>query len=133
MTGTDLARAAEALVGAPFRLHGRDPAHGLDCVGVIVAALAACGIRTAEPHGYGLRNRTIGAWLGCAEHAGLVRVFGPIHAGDVLLVRPGPGQHHLLVATGADRFVHAHAGLRRVVTQPGPLPWPVKRHWHPAS
>ncbi len=31
--------------------------------------------------------------------------------------RPGPGQHHLLVALGGAGFVHAHAGLRRVVVE----------------
>ena len=49
--------------------------------------------------------------------------------GDLILARPGPAQHHLLVASGPDRFIHAHAGLRRVVAMPGPLPWPVLHRW----
>lgn len=133
MTGTELAAAAERLVGAPFRLHGRDPALGLDCVGVVAAAFAACGIRAVEPRGYGLRNRQIDGWLALAERAGLAEIAAPGEAGDVVLVRPGPGQHHLLVAVGDNRFVHAHAGLRRVVVQPAPLPWPVERRWRLAS
>jgi cell wall-associated NlpC family hydrolase len=131
MTGEDFARAAEALAGAPFRLHGRDPATGLDCVGVVAAAFAACGRQPREPRGYGLRNRAIGGWLALAEEAGLAEVEDGRRPGDIALVRPGPGQHHLLVALAGDRFVHAHAGLRRVVVQPGPLPWPIERRWRP--
>jgi len=127
--GAEFAAAAEALVGAPFRLHGRDPAAGLDCVGVVAAAFKACGREVREPRGYGLRNRSVAPLLDLAAANDLVETDGPIAPGDVLLVRPGPGQHHLLVASCPGRFVHAHAGLRRVVAQPGPLPWPTQRRW----
>ena len=133
MTGAQLAVAAEALVGAPFRLHGRDPASGLDCVGVAAAALSKIGRAVREPDGYGLRNRSIARLLALAEANGFAEARGPLAAGDLLLVRPGPGQHHLLLAAGPDRFIHAHAGLRRVVAQPGPLPWPIERRWRLAS
>jgi hypothetical protein len=59
MTGDELAAQARALVGAPFRLHGRDPETGLDCLGVLAAALAACGISARLPNGYVLRNRIL--------------------------------------------------------------------------
>ena len=38
-TGEALATAAEQLIGIPFRLHGRNPETGLDCVGVVAAAV----------------------------------------------------------------------------------------------
>lgn len=129
ISGAELAAAAEALAGAPFRLHGRDPALGLDCVGVVAAAFAGCGRRPAEPHGYGLRNRSVAAWLATAEAADLAETEAPAQPGDIVLARPGPGQHHLLVALAGGRFVHAHAGLRRVVIQPAPIPWPIERRW----
>lgn len=129
MTGADLAAAAAALEGVPFRLHGRDPARGLDCVGVVAAAFAVCGKTAREPRGYGLRNSSIRSYMDLARDAGFVEAVGPEAPGDVVLVRPGPGQHHLLVALGHHRFAHAHAGIRRVVIQPGPLPWPVERRW----
>ena len=125
MTGDQLAAAAEALVGAPFRLHGRDPATGVDCVGVVLTAL---GTRV-KVRGYGLRNRSIAPFLELAAASGFAPHDGPTERGDLLLVRPGPGQHHLLIAAAPDRFVHAHAGLRRVVLQPGPLAWPVECVW----
>jgi cell wall-associated NlpC family hydrolase len=124
-----VACAAAALVGVPYRLHGRDPCTGLDCVGVAAAALDACGRLKRAPAGYSMRNRTIAPLLALAPDNGLVVAEGPVAEGDILLVRPGPGQHHLLIAVAEDRFVHAHAGLRRVVAQPGPLPWPIEGRW----
>lgn len=123
------ARTAEALVGTRFRLHGRDPATGLDCVGLVGVALAACGRLVCYPQGYRLRNLCIENWLEFAERNGLCRCTGPARHGDVILTRPGPAQHHLLIALGAGRFVHAHAGLRRVASQALILPQPPPAHW----
>lgn len=39
----DIAAAAESFIGTPFRHQGRRPGGGLDCVGVWVCALEACG------------------------------------------------------------------------------------------
>ena len=128
--GAALAAAAEALVGTPFRLHGRDE-WGLDCVGLVIAALKATGCEPEALADYQLRQRDIRPWLGCIAQLGLQVATGPIAPGDVLLVRPGAAQHHLLVASRSGGFVHAHAGLRRVVHSPAPLTWPVLRHWRP--
>ena len=110
------AAAAEALVGTPFRLHGRNPETGLDCVGLVGAALTASGRRVRYPFGYRLRNATIHRWLGFAKANGLLPVEGPVLPGDVLLTQPGPAQYHLIVAIAGDRVVHAHAGRNRVVS-----------------
>jgi hypothetical protein len=61
------------------------------------------------------------------ENFGLVPVTGG-RAGDVALVRSGPGQLHLVILTGGG-FVHADAMLRRVVERPGAVPWPVIGCW----
>lgn len=128
--GAALATAAKAYVGVPFRLHGRSR-DGLDCVGLLGWALADCGRHVPLPQGYGLRNRDPERLFACFLPAGFMRQEdgAPIHAGDVLAVTPGPAQQHLLIATGEDQFVHAHAGLRRVVRTGAPLPWPVVQHW----
>ncbi|MCA0979068.1 peptidoglycan endopeptidase [Qipengyuania flava] len=134
------AAAAERLVGTPFRLHGREPEHGLDCVGVVLCALRRCGVDGGGfAPCYGLRNSSIAALLPMAAALGLREVEGGRQRGDVLLVRAGPAQQHLLVitegvrtgnvSTGGDCFVHAHAGLRRVVLQHGADAWPLIRHW----
>lgn len=127
VTGDDLARAALALVGAPFRLHGRDPMTGLDCVGVVEAACRACGCHAVLPRDYTLRSRRTAAPAAHAARLGLAPATEPIEPGDVVMVRIGACQHHLAIAAAPGRFVHAHAGLRRIVA--GPLPWPLTGHW----
>lgn len=109
---SEIAARARALVGTRFRLHGRDPATGLDCIG-LVAAATGVPART----GYALRGgdpREIEAVL---RAAGFVRASA-IAPGDVVLSRPGPGQLHLGVSS-ATGTVHADATLRRVVERPG--------------
>ena len=132
MSGAALAAAAERFVGTPFRLHGRDPARGLDCVGLLAASLAEAGRPVFAPVGYRLRQVAVERFLGAAVRCGLAGTAAPIEPGDVLLARPGPAQHHLVVAV-AGGFVHAHAGLGRVVLTPPPLEWPVEHHWRLAA
>lgn len=132
-TGERVAAAALALVGTPFRLHGRDPATGLDCVGLAAVALRAAGLTAVPPQGYGLRNASIKAALAFTERSAIAPAFGQIVPGDLILTTPGPSQHHLMVAGPGDVFIHAHAGLRRVVATPGPLAWPIERRWRPQT
>lgn len=129
MTPDIFAARAEALVGTPFRLGGRDPASGLDCIGLVASACKAA----EAPIGYGLRNTEIERHLAFAARAGFVPASGEVQRGDLILARPGPAQHHLLVALGPNRFVHAHAGLRRVALHPGPLAWPEAARWRLAQ
>jgi hypothetical protein len=59
----------------------------------------------------------------------------PIEPGDVVLLQPATGQFHLAVAgTGGD-WIHAHAGLRRVVATPEMPSGLILHHWRlrPAS
>lgn len=127
--GEALAQAAAALVGCPFRLHGRDPTSGLDCVGLVAAALTATGPPPVAPGGYGLRNLGVDPWLPFAAQAGLEAVSDEVRAGDVLLIALGFAQHHLVIAADAESCVHAHAGLGRVVRQPWDPAWQVSAHW----
>lgn len=127
--GDALAEAARALLGCPFRLHGRDPATGLDCVGLVSAALATSGMRAVVPTGYGLRNLDIAQWLPLARQSGLVPAPGAIGAGEVLLIALTHCQHHLVIAADAATVIHAHAGLRRVVLQPLDPAWQIAAKW----
>ena len=118
--------AALAAVGARFRLHGREAATGLDCVGLAALAMAAGGRSGPVPTGYRLRGgdrRAVEAVAGDE----LVAADGE-RAGDLLLFAAGPGQLHLAVRTDAG-FVHADAGLGRVVERPGDAPWPLLAAW----
>lgn len=129
MSGAALAAAAASLVGTRFRLHGRAPDTGLDCVGLLAASLAAIGRAAPLPNGYRLRARSLPGVEAAAQTCGFLPASGGIRAGDVLLVRPGPCQFHLVIAATHGRFVHAHAGLKRVVMLDRLPDWRPAGHW----
>ena len=109
--------AGAALVGTRFRLQGRDAATGLDCVGVIVAAHAAAGVRLEAIDDYALRGFAAERAAAALLTAGFVRVGDAVQPGDVGLFKLPARQLHLaLLAPG--QMIHADAGLRRVVMAP---------------
>jgi murein DD-endopeptidase / murein LD-carboxypeptidase len=129
--GLEMAARARALVGTPYRPQGRDPRFGLDCVGTAAAAAGLAGDEVRR--NYGLRGQRLAE----IEHElcefGWLPVPGEETApGDVIVCQTGPAQFHLAVAL-VKSFVHADAGLRRVVERPMPLPWPVEGIWRRAE
>lgn len=129
LTGQALATAALTLEGVPWRLHGRDPLHGLDCIGLLGAAMARAGHPVLLPSGYPLRLTRLDGWLPDPPTLGFAEATGPIWPGDVVLTRPGPAQFHLAIALTGDggEWIHAHAGLRRVVRSPDLTGTPIAR------
>lgn len=118
---TDYAERARALVGTRFRPQGRCE-HGLDCVGVVLATFQIDG--RAVRANYSLRGehrREVEG--GLREHFRRVPVRRS-RPGDVLVMSAGSQQIHLGIRTTVG-FVHAHAGIRRVVETPGMPEWPV--------
>ena len=128
-SGEERARAARACIGVPFRPQGRDPLRALDCVGLAGVAFG----RTDLPNGYALRGgdaERITAGLGAM---GLRRMAADeAIEGDLMLVESGARQFHFLIKTRGG-FVHADAGLRRVVETPGRPRWPVIGIWREGS
>jgi cell wall-associated NlpC family hydrolase len=129
VSGLALAHAAESYIGARFRLRGRDRVTGFDCVGLVSAALAKAGREAPAPREYRLRQLEVEAFLPLSARVGLAETDAPVEPGDVLLMKAGPAQFHLAIAASEGGIVHAHAGLRRVVLTPFPLPWPIVRQW----
>lgn len=127
--GERLADAARRLAGSPFRLHGRDPATGLDCIGVLAASLRDAGMPAPLPTGYSLRSRSIAGLEAIAVQCGFGLATDTAEAGDVVLARPNACQFHLLVALGPDLFVHAHAGIGRVILSAWPQDWRIAGHF----
>ncbi|WP_347302750.1 NlpC/P60 family protein [Croceibacterium sp. TMG7-5b_MA50] len=124
-----IAEAAERLVDVPFRLGGRDRAHGLDCVGVVVTALAACVDGPIAVPPYAMRRTHLRPFDRRAEEHGLQPASGRRAAGDILVYRVGTAQFHAAIVLDDVRIVHAHAGLRRVVSGPVPSEWALVRQW----
>ena len=113
---------ARSMIGAPFRLHGRDR-RGIDCVGLVAFAYRESDL----PTGYALRTADADA-VTAPLRARRFRPRRAIKAGDVLLLDAGPAQLHLGLWTGTG-LVHADAALRRVVETPGTPRWPVLSIW----
>ena len=127
--GQKLAKAAAQFIGLRFQLHGRDPRQGLDCIGLVACSLEAVGCKPEAPSGYRLRNSNLRPWLNCAEQSGLTPINGAIESGDIILIKPGAGQYHLVIAENASSAIHAHAGIRKIVRQKIALGDLKFRHW----
>lgn len=116
---------ARACMGARFRPQGRSAAEGLDCAGLVAIAYAL----PSPPRDYPLRGEHGGRIGENLAAAGLATIAPEAAgAGDLLLLRTGPGQVHLAILTDGG-FIHADAALRRVVEAPGAPPWPVIAAW----
>jgi len=116
------AKRALALAGVPFRPQGRDPAQGVDCVGLCLAAYripageVRCDYRMRGDHTQEVMTSLLRWFRRVAD--------SQTRSGDLLLLSVASDQLHLAVKTG-DGFVHADASLRRVVHTPGDPPWPL--------
>ena len=111
----DYAERARALVGTPFRLQGRGDA-GFDCVGVALEAFALPSDRVRR--NYRMRgNYEAEVRQSLAEHFRRVPAK-QLRPGDLMLMRVASDQLHMAIRSAAG-FIHAHAGLRRVVETPG--------------
>lgn len=105
------------MVGVRFRPQGKDPATGLDCVGLVWAAYAAAGRRLVPPRDYPLRGWCLERIEDALAGADFVHAHDAMRPGDVVLIALPAWQYHLGLI-GRETFVHAHAGLRRVVETP---------------
>jgi lipoprotein Spr len=125
--GEKIVAAARTLVGTPFRLHGRSPSSGVDCVGLALLSVRTAGVHVEEPPPYRLHagpTPPVERWM---REAGFVAAHGG-GAGDIVLVRISALQPHLVIDAG-DGVIHAHAGLGRVVIMPMPAEWRELSRW----
>lgn len=127
VTASAIAARALLRVGVPFRLKGRNAA-GLDCIGLVADAIGVADV----PVDYSLRGDYAGRVERYFADAGFGPVSGSPIPGDIVLVRTAPQQLHLMVAV-LGGFVHAHAGLGRVVLTPAPSPYPIITIWRSNS
>ena len=121
-----IAEKALELCGKKFRFHGRDPATGVDCIGLAELCLSGAGVDCEAPTGYSLRGGNLEQVSKFMALAGFTQLppDSVLCEGDIVLVRPSPVQLHFMIRT-QDGFVHAHAGLSKVSFCPGGAPWPI--------
>lgn len=113
--GHEIAEAALSLVGTPYRHQGRLPSVGLDCAGVVLAALASAGIAASEPGPYRVDPDPAVLAVSLATSCAAVP-DGDIRPGDVLAfsLREGAPPKHLAVYVGDGRMVHVFGRCARV-------------------
>lgn len=112
--GQKIVAAARTCLGAPFRLQGREPKTGLDCIGLVLFAGRAIGFScTADAH-YCLTEKPERLDDALLASALMPLAFADVAAGDVLRFTAGGTPLHLGIATGAG-VIHADIRFRRVV------------------
>jgi len=118
--------AVRAAIGTPFRPQGRVAGLGLDCVGVVLLALAGAGVPLPATPAYALGGEHAALVDATCQTIGLRPRRGLRWAkpGDLILFQLGSGNRHMAVLSDGG-IIHAHAGLRRVVEGPLPPDWPV--------
>ena len=125
MSGDRIAARAMRQIGVPFRLHAALPGTALDCVGLIAHAAELSG-----NFDYRLRGDFAAKTSAYLQGMG----FAPLVAdaelvpGDILMAQTAVRQQHLMIYAGGG-YIHAHAGLGRVVLMPAPSPWPILCGW----
>ena len=124
-TGGDIAARALTQLGTPFRLHGRRPREALDCVGLVGFAIQA---NNPVPLDYSLRGCFETQVAAFFAAAGFAQCSAAFLDGDIVAVQAAPRQLHLMISA-QNGFVHAHAGLSKIVLTPGPPVWKVIGHW----
>jgi lipoprotein Spr len=122
----EVVAAGRALIGAPFRPQGRSAETGLDCLGLVALAAGADLAKTRRD--YSLRDFEPEAIGRALERLGFHTAPEPSCPGDILILAPAAGRLHAAILTGRG-YLHADAGLRRVVEAPGQVPWPVISAW----
>jgi cell wall-associated NlpC family hydrolase len=129
MMHNDIAKRAFEQIGTPFRLHGRSAGLCLDCVGLVAHAINQKSRHDLVPGDYtirGLHKAQIKSFFGKPVF-NEVQVAS-LQSGDIVAVNCSLRQSHLMIRV-EEGWVHAHAGLGRIVFTPDPIAWPIWGAW----
>jgi len=114
--------AAREFIGVPWAHQGRNPAVGIDCVGLVVLSLRACGIEVKDRTDYGRHpdgsiRAEITAALGAPAQG--------VQPGDVALVNFRAERHVGIVSCDRDglTLIHADSHRGKVVEHPMDARW----------
>lgn len=124
-TGAALVEAARRYLGTPFHWGGANW-HGMDCAGLLLAALHDIGRDFEPPMPYGRQVNQIAIKAALRQVCDRIDLHCPItlyntegtalmEAGDFLLFAVGGQPQHLAIANGEGGMIHTHEGVGRVV------------------
>lgn len=117
LTRHQIVHSALALVGRPFRHHGRDPKFGLDCAGLLVATFAPLGVTLAEgPRDYRAKPPEAYVTQCLAQNFRLIE--SPPAAGDIVHLRykRDTEARHVGIIADAGELLIIHAVRHQPVT-----------------
>ena len=111
--------AARFCIGTPFHHQGRMAGMGLDCIGLVIHALAAVGVNVQDNTQYGRQPDAQALHDALLAH-GFVRCADcydeqAVQAGDIALFRFHGAAEHVGILSSKDSIIHAFAPARKVV------------------
>lgn len=112
--------AARACLGTRFRHQGRSPKAGLDCLGLIVHAARASGLRVQDDAHYSRQPRPQD--LRAYVDANRMVVCSQPSPGTIGVFDFGAGPQHVALFTHSG-MIHAYAPARKVVEHGLRVPW----------
>jgi cell wall-associated NlpC family hydrolase len=115
VTGTDIAREAEKLVGSRWLTHGRGP--GLDCAGLVVIALRNAGLTIDDNRNYDIKCPPRDMMMGLATKNGTLKGPDRRDPGMVFLMIPDGfvGVSHMGIISMNGEAIHMDIKRRQVV------------------
>lgn len=114
---TDFAAAAESFAKVRWRLHGRSRDAGVDCGGLLVAALAEVGIEVPDSRDYDARMPDPELLWRLCRGGGVETDHADCGPGRVGLCRwkTREDPRHLVIMLERRRIVHVYPEVRKVV------------------
>ncbi len=112
-----LIAACRSFMHVPFRHQGRNPAIGLDCAGMVAAALKVIGRPIADLKGYGREPHKNGLRDMLVANLGPALSKAEMQPGDVALVKFDGDPRHVALVTdigGRLGMIHVHSENKRV-------------------
>jgi cell wall-associated NlpC family hydrolase len=106
--------AAHNCVGARFRLQGRDPAYGLDCVGLISYCAKLAGLPVADRLDYDVTTDPTILSAHLIQSGFRKKTEGMLEPGDVVLLSFFGTPNHAAISSTSG-IIHADMRLRKVV------------------
>ena len=126
--GEQIAAAAEAMVGTPFRHQGRNPRSGVDCVGVVLCSVWSAGLDITDCIGYGPLPKSDVLLEELGKRARRVH-RDDAQPGDVLIFQyKADLPIHFAVLVGSEHMVHAHSSTGKVVKHRLTNAWAARLH-----